>query len=284
VVDLCPDFYSSLKALLDQIPDDRVTVPSCLASAMGDPIAESAVIVAMKREEFHPYRDKVVPGPDSSDRNIFSEFRGRRLLEELGGHQEERGKRVIITSLIEGEGLIAGVDASYEGDTAYAACVVMNRDMEIVDSATTIVDVRFPYVPGYLSFREAPGLLQAVSKVSGFDVLMVNGHGMAHPRGCGLASWVGLTVNKPTIGVAKRPLVGEVGKIRGVLTPLIFKGGTVGAKMKRKEGATIYVSVGHRIDLKSSVRIIRANWTRGRLPEPLRAAHDEAQAVKKRHR
>ncbi len=179
--------------------------------------------------------------------------------------------------------MIAGVDASYKGDTAYAACVVMNRDLEIVDSASTAVDVRFPYVPGYLSFREAPGLLSAVSKVSGFDVLMVNGHGIAHPRRCGLASSLGLEVDKPTIGIARRPLVGEVDKIKGVLTPLIFDGLTVGAEVKRSEGAPIYVSVGHRIDLESAVRITQETWRRGRLPEPLRSAHHEALAAKKRN-
>jgi deoxyribonuclease V len=74
----------------------------------------------------------------------------------------------------------------------------------------------------------------------------------------------------------------EVGKIRGVLTPLLFNGLTVGAEVKRTEGAPIYVSVGHKIDLKSAVRITRKTWTRGRLPEPLRAAHHEALAAKKR--
>jgi deoxyribonuclease V len=282
VVDLCPDFYSALLALLDQVPDDMVTVPALLASAMGDPVAESAVIEALKREEFHPYSERVVPKPGSSGRHIFSGFRGKRLLEELAGDQEERGKRVVITSLLEEDGLIAGVDASYKEDTAYAACVVMNRDLEIVDSASTAVDVRFPYVPGYLSFREAPGLLSAVSKVSGFDVLMVNGHGIAHPRRCGLASSVGLKVDRPTVGVAKKPLVGEVGQIEGVLTPLIFDGLTVGAEVKRSEGAPIYVSVGHRIDLEGTVRITRETWRRGRLPEPLRSAHYEALASKRR--
>jgi len=282
VVDPCPDFYSALLELLNQIPDDMVTVPVLLASAMGDPIAESAVKEALKQEEFHPYSDRVVLKPDSSDMNIFSGFSGKRLLEGLAVEQEERGKRVVITSLLQGDGLIAGVDASYRGDTAYAACVVMNRDLEIVDSASTTIEARFPYVPGYLSFREAPGLLSAVSKVSGFDVLMVNGHGIAHPRRCGLASWMGLEVDRPTIGVARRPLVGEVGKIRGVLTPLIFDGLTVGAEVKRSEGAPIYVSVGHRIDLESAVRITRETWRRGRLPEPLRSAHQEALSAKRR--
>jgi deoxyribonuclease V len=74
----------------------------------------------------------------------------------------------------------------------------------------------------------------------------------------------------------------EVGKIRGVLTPLILNGLTVGAEVKRTEGAPIYVSVGHKIDLKSAVRVTRKTWSRGRLPEPLRAAHHEAVAAKKR--
>ena len=282
MVDPCPDFYSKLLALLDQIPDDMVTVPALLASAMGDPVAESVVKEALKRERFHPYRERVVPKPDSPESRIFSGFSGKKLLEELAGEQEERKKRVVITSLLEDDGLIAGVDASYKGDIAYAACVVMNRDLEIVDSASTAFEARFPYIPGYLSFREAPGLLSAVSKVSGFDVLMVNGHGIAHPRRCGLASSVGLEVDRPTIGVARRPLVGEVSEIRGVLTPLIFDGLTVGAEVKRSEGVPIYVSVGHGIDLKSAVRITRETWRRGRLPEPLRSAHHEALAAKKR--
>jgi deoxyribonuclease V len=282
VVNSGPDFFSALLVLLDQIPDDMVTFLLHLASAMGDPVSEKAVNEALKRQKFHTYRERVVPEPDSSDSKVFSEFRSKRLLEELAEYQEERKIRVVITPLIGRDELIAGVDASYEGDAAYASCVVMNRDLEIVDSASTAVDTRFPYIPGYLSFREAPGLLSAVSKVSGFDVLMVNGHGVAHPRRCGLASWVGIEINKPTIDVAKRLLVGEVGKIRGVLTPLIFGGLTVGAEVKRSEGAPIYVSVDHRIDLESAVRITWETWHRGRLPEPLRAAHDEAVAARKR--
>jgi len=108
VVDFCPDFYSALLALLDQIPDDMGTVPVLLASAMGDPVAESAVKEALKQEIFHSYCEMVVPKPDSSGSKVFSGFRGKRLLEELAGEQEEREKRVVITSLLERDGLIAG--------------------------------------------------------------------------------------------------------------------------------------------------------------------------------
>ena len=222
MADPYPDFYSNLKTLLDQIPDGRTTSTLRLASAMGDPIAEKAVDEALKRDDFRSHRDRVVP--ETGSEKLFSDFKNGRLLEILAGRQKNRKIRVVITSLI-GEGvLIAGVDAAYQGDTAYAACVVMDGELEIVESASAAVEARFPYIPGYLAFREAPGLLSALNMVSGFDVLMVNGHGIAHPRGCGLASWIGIEVDKPTIGVARRPLMGEEKKIRCVLTPLIFNG------------------------------------------------------------
>ena len=274
------DFYSALKELVKQVPEERATTPKLLAEALGDPGATRAVIEALKRNEFSRTPTNVRPA--IGEGVAFSEFKTDHPLRGLAEQQERMSKRVVITPFIMGAPLVAGVDASYRGDTVYAACVVMNRDMEIVDSASAAVETRFPYIPGYLSFREAPGLLSAVRKVSRFDVLMVNGHGVAHLRGCGLASLVGIEADTPTMGVARRALVGEVGKIRGVLTPLLFNGLTVGAEVKRTEGAPIYVSVGHKIDLKSAVRITRKTWTRGRLPEPLRAAHHEAVAAKKR--
>jgi deoxyribonuclease V len=274
------DFYSALKELVEQVPEERATTPRLLAEALGDPGATRAVIEALKRNEFTRTPTNVRPA--IGEGVAFSKFKTDHPLQRLAEHQERMAKRVVITPFILGAPLVAGVDASYGEDTVYAACVVMNRDMEIVDSASAAVETRFPYIPGYLSFREALGLLSAVRKVSGFDVLMVNGHGVAHPRGCGLASLVGIEVDKPTIGVARRALGGEVGKIRGVLTPLILNGLTVSAEVKRTEGAPIYVSVGHKIDLKSAVRVTRKTWSRGRLPEPLRAAHHEAVAAKKR--
>lgn len=274
------DFYGALKELVEQVPEERATTPRLLAEALGDPRATRAVIEALKRKDFSRPQNNVRTA--IGEGVAFSEFKTDHPLRRLAEQQERMAKRVVITPFILEAPLVAGVDASYEEDTVYAACVVMNRDMEIVDSASAAVETRFPYIPGYLSFREALGLLSAVRKVSGFDVLMVNGHGVAHPRGCGLASLVGIEVDKPTIGVARRALVGEVGKIRCVFTPLIFNGLTVGAEVKRTEGAPIYVSVGHKIDLKSAVRITRKTWGRGSFLEPLRAAHHEALAAKKR--
>jgi deoxyinosine 3'endonuclease (endonuclease V) len=210
------DFYSALKELVEQVPEERATTPRLLAEALGDPEATRAVIEALKRNEFTRTPTNVRPA--IGEGVAFSKFKTDHPLQRLAEHQERMAKRVVITPFILGAPLVAGVDASYGEDTVYAACVVMNRDMEIVDSASAAVETRFPYISGYLSFREAPGLLSAVRKVSGFDVLMVNGHGVAHLRGCGLASLVGIEVDKPTIGVARRALVGSR-KNKGCINP-----------------------------------------------------------------
>ena len=228
------DFYGALKELVEQVPEGRATTPSASARSLGDPRATQAVIKAPKRKEFNQTPNNVKPA--IREKVAFSEFKTDHPLRRIAEQQERMAKRVVITPFIGETPLVAGVDASYEEDTVYTACVVMNGDREIVDSASAAVETRFPYIPGYLSFREALGMLTAVRRVSGFDVLMVNGHGVAHPRGCGLASLVGIEADKPTIGVASRPLVGEVGKIRGVLTPLIFNGLTVGSEVRRTEG------------------------------------------------
>jgi len=171
----------------------------------------------------------------------------------------------------------AGVDASYHNDEACAACVVLDGDLRVLESASTRVQVRFPYIPGYLMFREAQAIETAARLVSSFDVLFVNGHGVAHPRGCGLASCVGLELDVPTVGVAKRLLVGKVRKDQNGWSSIMYQGKVVGAEL-RYGGAPVYVSVGHRISLETSVELVKGLTIQGRLPEPLRRAHLEARA------
>jgi deoxyribonuclease V len=179
---------------------------------------------------------------------------------------------------------VAGVDAAYSGDEAYAVCVVMNSKVNVTESRSSITSAPFPYIPGYLAFREAPAILSATIKTSGFDVLFVNGHGVAHPRGCGLATFVGLELDMPTIGVAKRMLVGDVETEGEHWAPIFFEGGVVGAKIRNLGKAPIYVSTGHRMSLESSVEIVRGLLIEGSLPEPLRLAHVKAEEERRRAR
>ena len=176
---------------------------------------------------------------------------------------------------------IAGADCAFlDGGKKIVAAVVLcdAKSMEPLGSASVVRPCRFPYVPGLLSFREAPAVIAAVEKlIPRPDLLMCDGQGLAHPRGLGLASHVGLWLDMPTIGVAKSRLCGTrraPGENRRCRTQLRFGGRVVGAVLRTRSGVKpLYISVGHRLSLAQAV-----SWTlrcgRGvRLPEPTRKAH-----------
>jgi len=264
---------------LEQVPKGIVTTPHELAVALGDSVAVRAVARALKREDFQRFSGKTVT-PPGSDVPVFSDFVSDEPLKRLAGLQREMASRVIREDDFEEAERLAGVDAAYRGDAAYAVCVVMDGDLGLLEVASTSELVRFPYIPGYLMFREAPVIEAAARRVSGFDLLFVNGHGVAHPRGCGLASCVGLVLDAPTIGVARRPFVGDVGERRGCWAPLTYDGKVVGAEVD-VGGSKVCVSVGHRVSLETSVDIVLNMVSGGRFPEPLRRAHVEASTMVK---
>lgn len=175
---------------------------------------------------------------------------------------------------------VAGIDMSVRGDRVQAAVVVMDRSgLDIVDQATWRGDVQFPYVPGLLSFRELPAVLQALEKLQVHpDLLMTDSQGLAHPRRLGLASHLGVLLDMPAIGVAKSRLTGraraELDSKKGAWVPLFDNGETVGALVRtRTDVKPVYVSVGHRITLQQSVDLTLACTIRYKLPEPTRQAH-----------
>lgn len=270
------DFYRALRDLLCQIPEGAVTTPLALAEALGDRHASRAVSEAMQREELREYAGRVVRTPRGA--GVFRDFSTDRPLRKLAELQETLSKRVVQEDRFGSTDLIAGVDAAYIGDVAFAVCAVLDGRLRLVESSSAKVEVRFPYIPGYLSFREAPVVEAAARLVSGFDVLMVNGHGIAHPRGLGLASQVGLDLEAAAVGVARRLLVGTVGKDRDGWAPIIYRCCVVGGRLTVEDRAPVYVSVGNNISLRTSIGLVRRTIGRGPLPEPLRRAH---QAVEK---
>lgn len=176
---------------------------------------------------------------------------------------------------------IAGADISYSrgDDRFFGAVVILSWPaMEILEIASCVDRTPFPYVPGLLSFREGPVLLKAFDKLKQRpDIIIFDGQGIAHPRGIGLASHLGLFLNLPTIGCAKTKLVGtfeEVDQERGCHTNLYHKGSVIGAVVRTKNRVRpVFVSQGHRISLPRAVEIV-LNCCRGyRLPEPVRQAH-----------
>ena len=176
--------------------------------------------------------------------------------------------------------IIAGADIAYISNTAYAGVVLLEYpSLETIAEFTLKAEIQFPYIPGLLSFREAPALLQLFQKVSPTpQLVMLDGQGLAHPRKLGLASHLGLFLDCPTIGCAKSRLIGrhsDPTAEKGSSTPLIDNHEqTIGAVVRSKEGCKpIFVSVGHLIDLDNAVRWTLNCVTRYRIPEPTRRAH-----------
>ena len=177
--------------------------------------------------------------------------------------------------------LVAGADVSYSkgSDVFFSSVVVFETPgMNIVEESTAKGRVDFPYIPGLLSFREAPVLIKAFEGVKNTpDVIIFDGQGIAHPRGIGLASHMGLVLDCPSIGCAKKILVGDydpVGNEVGDHTPIIYKGNAVGAALRTRNNVKpVFISPGHKMDIPSAVEIALKTCRGYKLPEPTRQAH-----------
>ncbi|MGE5618037.1 MAG: deoxyribonuclease V [Sphingomonadaceae bacterium] len=177
---------------------------------------------------------------------------------------------------------VAGVDISgvrSEGEATAAAVLLSFPGLQLVDESRVKGPLEFPYIPGFLSFREAPLMLEALRGLrTEPDLIMVDGQGRAHPRRLGIASHLGLIVNKPTIGCAKSRLVGkytEPAEEAGSTAPLVDRDEVIGAVVRTKTGVKpIFVSVGHKISLQKAVDLVmRCTLPGQRIPEPTRQAH-----------
>src|SRR5574341_1704452 len=186
---------------------------------------------------------------------------------------------------------IAGTDVSYDKHSSrfFAGVVVfkLNKHLELIEESTSVGKARFPYIPGLLSFREAPILLKAFAKLkSDPDIILFDGQGIAHPRHLGLASHMGLTLDKPSIGCAKSRLVGEyngVKNIKGAYSKLFYKNKIVGVVLRTKMNTKpIFVSPGHKTDLTFAIRIALKTSSGYRIPEPIRQAHLLVNKIRKK--
>ncbi|HHW04752.1 MAG TPA: endonuclease V [Methanothermobacter sp.] len=179
--------------------------------------------------------------------------------------QCEWSKKVVKKDVISHFKYICGADISFTvANKGIAAAVIMNTHLEVVEKAYKKVELPIPYISGFLGFREAEAILDVLNGLENpFDVLMVNGNGTLHPRGFGLASHVGVLLGKPTIGITRRPIKeaerdNSLLKIKGKVEGKIVNG--------------IIVSVGHKITLKTAVKVVK-NTSIYKMPEPLRQAH-----------
>ncbi len=180
--------------------------------------------------------------------------------------------------------LVAGVDVSVKNDRSHAAIVVATYpEFRVVETVTALMPTPFPYVPGLLSFREGPVLEEAFGRLQAEpDVFLFDGMGIAHPRRIGIASHLGLWLQRPTIGVGKTRLCGRnapLAEEKGAHQPLIDKGETIGAVVRTRTGKhPLFISPGHLADIPTSVALVLACAPKFRLPEPIRLAHKAAGA------
>ncbi len=204
--------------------------------------------------------------------------------------QRELAERVISDRPLGPYETIGGADVSFNkwNPTLYAAMVVLRADtLEPIDRAGVVAEATFPYVPGLLSFREAPPVIAAFEKLSVRpDVLLCDGQGIAHPRRLGLASHLGLWLEIPTIGCAKSHLFGEheePGPERGQWAPMTDGDETIGAVLRTRDRVKpLFVSPGHLCDLEGAIAAVLAATQRYRLPITTRMAHDVVNEMRRR--
>jgi deoxyribonuclease V len=198
--------------------------------------------------------------------------------------QQSLRSEVITTDELGTVRYVAGVDVGFESEgsiTRAAVAVLGLDDLKLQDRAIARRPTTFPYIPGFLSFREVPAVLDALQKLTVLpDLLLCDGQGIAHPRRFGIACHLGLLTNLPSIGVAKSLLVGkhdEVPNERGSWVPLTHKGETIGAVLRTRVGTKpLYISTGHRVSLETAIAYVMRCTTKYRLPETTRFAHNLA--------
>lgn len=181
---------------------------------------------------------------------------------------------------------VAGVDAAFINDMVIGvACVFKFPQLLPVEDKFIIDKLIFPYIPGFLSFREGPAIIEVLKSLKTQpDVVIFDGQGIAHPKGLGIASHIGVLLDVPSVGCAKSKLIGyykEPGQTKGDLSLLIFKGEIKGAVLRTRDNVNpVFVSPGHRVDLNTSIKIVLECTGEFRIPEPLRRADILSKRIK----
>lgn len=284
--------------LTAQIPSGRVSTYGAIARALGDQAASRAVGRVLSADLVRPFtvpchrvvysngrtgwytgmgkgekrkqellRSEGVPIADGKvldfDRLRFEDFKSERILERLAESQREIAAQVEKEGDISVLDRIAGLDVSYDGDKAIAAMVVVDRAGKVLEERTSECQVKFPYVPGYLGFREMRPFSSLLERGRKDTLYLLDGHGSAHPRRAGIASQFGVFHDVASAGVAKTVLTGVM---KG--NCLYLDGEEVGRLVKSPSGRTYFVSIGHRVCLGHVCQLISS------LPQdPMMLAH-----------
>ncbi len=308
-------FIDTFYELVTQIPEGSVSTYGALARALGDIRASRAVgrmlnmnptpivvpchrvvmsdgciggfgmgvekKISILEEEEVSVKDGVVV---DFEEKLYDDFTSDFPLDTLREEQNILVDRVVIKDQFEKLEKIAGVDVSYANGVAYGALTLWKGEEEI-DEVAVKMDIKFPYIPTYLSYREMPVLLELLKEVERPDAIMVDGNGYLHPRNLGLASHLGVVTDIPTVGVAKSLLLGEVdGNITHSypISPVFHSGKVVGYAFLSSSRAKnpIYISAGHRMSQDTALELVK-RYSIYKIPEPVRHAHASANETRK---
>lgn len=304
-------FNKEVAVLVEQIPKGKVSTYGDIARALGDVVASRTIYnilnnqldgttpihrvvtargeaaysrsLQMLKEEGVPVRDKKVRNvPD----HLFSDFRSEPILRKLREEQEKLASKVSLEDGFKEVKSVGGIDVAYKDEKAFAACVVMNSEgTKIIEERRLSGKVSFPYVSTYLSYRELPMVKKVYANLKEKpDVLMIDGNGILHPRRIGIASHAGVEMNVPTIGIAKRLLMGKLGKVPekiGDFSSILHEGSVLGMALKSSKSENyVYVSPGHMVSMRTSLELSKKLCFH-RVPEPTRRAHRMAAELRR---
>lgn len=299
-------FREEIRKILSQIPEGCVTTYGEMAKALGDVRASRAVFDFLSKNPRESHRvvnsrgevrlgqieslekDGVKVGGGlvlDMDLILFKDFRTDHPLMILRREQEKLAGKVVLEDGFKSVERVCGFDLAYEGDKAICAFAVVDSEgLNVLEKGTIAQETEFPYIPSYLTYREFPAIREAFKEVkSDVDILLIDGHGILHPRRAGIACHVGVKLKKPTIGVAKNLILGSVegeplapGDTGRVMENSDMIGYALGSSTSKKP---IYISPGHLISFESSAQITRS-LCKDRMPEPLKVAHRLASSRK----
>jgi len=293
------DLYKVLEDLINSIPRGRVTTFKILSEALGSKYAIKFILQNYKKLNCPWWR---VVNEDGSlkdglqekllseegieikynriidiDKYLFKDFKIKeKPLEKLREMQIELSKKIILEDGFEKIETIGGVDIGYKNDRAKVVYVILDKNLNIKNKYIFIEKVEFPYIPTFLAFREGEPIIKTFDRIKEkIDILFVNGVGIAHPVRMGLASWIGVKLDIPTIGITKSLLYGKIieDKIIDERTNDLL------GYVIRKFGRKVYVSPGNKVSLETSKNLSEKLWIRGKYPEPIRVADELSKKV-----
>ena len=213
-------------------------------------------------------------------RSRFTDFKVRPLLQELAREQESMRQEVIEEDTFGELRYVAGIDVAYSEDRAFGSMVTFDaKSMQKVGERTVESEIRFPYIPGYLGYRETPIARELIDDKEG-TIYLIDGQGKLHPRGFGVACQIGVSLGVPTIGAAKSRLIGRIERIGGTRSPVTIDGRLAGYQLHLPGRTKIYISVGHRVCLDTAADLCERLMING-VPEPQRQAHLLATAMRR---